>query len=43
MTSFLMAELSQAIRRLNNLIADHRELKRQIAYLEQQLRDARGR
>ncbi len=38
-----MAELSRAITRLNNLIADHREMKRQIAALEQQMRDSRGR
>lgn len=40
--SSLWAELGRAIARLNILIADHREMKRQIAYLQQQLRDARG-
>lgn len=39
----LWSELQQAISRLNFLFATVREMKRDIAYLSQQLRDARGR
>lgn len=41
--SSLWAELQRAIARLNLLFTAHREMRREIAYLKQQLRDLRGR
>ncbi len=40
--SAMWAELRAAIQRLNDLFTSHRELRREIANLTQQLRDLRG-